>query len=123
MPAIRIEISDQTDRATMLRIRDSVKKAVLVTLAPKEAQFDYVVVCGVVAEYGDGIPFITVDLRPGREEVRKKALVSAVGTILKNEIGVGIEDIYVLFREIPACNHYTGGVSLAEWVPASKLEE
>ncbi|MBA4783456.1 MAG: tautomerase family protein [Rhizobiales bacterium] len=123
MPAIRIEISDQTDRATMLRIRDSVKKAVLVTLAPKETKFDYVTIYGVVAEYGDGIPLITVDLRPGREAVRKKALVDAIAAILKNEIGVTPEDIYVLFREIPASNHFTGGIALKEWVPANRLEE
>ena len=75
MPVIRVEVPDNTDRETMLRIRQGVKQAVLDTLAPKETKYDYVAVSGVVAEIGDGVPLIAVDLRPGREVARKKALV------------------------------------------------
>lgn len=122
MPVIRIELSDETERAVMRRIRLKVKQAVLETLAPKETKYDYVAVSGVVAETGDGVPLITVDLRPGRDAARKKALVDAITAILKAETGVVPEDVYVLFRETPAPDHYTGGVPLKEWVPASELK-
>jgi len=122
MPVIRIEVSDETDRGVMRRIRQGVKQAVLDTLAPKETKYDYVAISGVVAEIGDGVPLIMVDLRPGREVARKKALVDAIAAILKAEINVEPEDVYVLFRETLAADHYTGGVPLKEWVPASELE-
>jgi phenylpyruvate tautomerase PptA (4-oxalocrotonate tautomerase family) len=60
-------------------------------------------------------------LRPGRGADRKKALADAIAAILKTELNVDARDIYVLFRETPAENHYTGGVPLPPWVPASEL--
>ena len=39
----------------------------LQTLAPKEAKYDYVAIREVLGEIGDGVPIVTVDLRPGRE--------------------------------------------------------
>ena len=48
------------------------------TLAQKETKYDYVAVSEVFGEIGDGVPLITVDLRPGREAERKKALVDTV---------------------------------------------
>ena len=105
----------------MRSIRQRVKQAVLETLAPKETKYDYVAVYGVVAEVGDGVPLIQVDLRPGREVARKKALVDAIAIILKDELNIVQEDVYVLFRETAALDHYTGGVPLKEWVPASDL--
>ena len=66
------------------------------------------------------MPLITVDLSPGREPARKKALVDALSAILKTELDVAAEDVYVLFRETPAENHYCGGTSLQAWVPADK---
>ncbi|MEM8796078.1 MAG: tautomerase family protein [Pseudomonadota bacterium] len=122
MPVIRIDVPDDVPRETMLRIRSGVKQAVLDTLAPKETKYDYVSVCGVVAEIGDGVPLISVDLRPGREVERKKALVDAIAAILKQELNVVAEDVYVLFRETEAPDHYTGGEPLKEWVPASLLK-
>jgi phenylpyruvate tautomerase PptA (4-oxalocrotonate tautomerase family) len=69
-------------------------------------------------EIGDGLPLVTVDLRPEREAERKKALVDAIAKILQIELGVVPTDLYVLFRESSAENHYTGGTPLPPWVPA-----
>ena len=120
MPVIRIEVPKPTDDATQRRIRLAAKEAVLRTLAPKEAKYDYVAVREVVADIGDGVPLVTVDLRPGREPERKKALVDAISEVLNAELGVDPTDVYVLFRENPAENHYCGGTPLPPWVPADK---
>jgi phenylpyruvate tautomerase PptA (4-oxalocrotonate tautomerase family) len=118
MPVIRVEVPEQTPQETKKAIRDGVKAAVLKTLAPKETKYDYVGVREVFGEIGDGLPLITVDLRPGREQERKQALVDAISAILYEQLGVVRQDVYVLFRETPAKNHYTGGEPLPDWVPA-----
>ena len=92
------------------------------TLAPKETKYDYVAVREVFGEIGDGVPLVTVDLRPGREPERKKALVDAIAKLLNTELNVEPADVYVLYRENPAENHYCGGTPLAPWVPASELD-
>jgi len=121
MPVIRVEVPEGTKQDTKRRIREGVKQAVLDTLAPKETKYDYVAVREVFGDIGDGVPLITVDLRPGREPERKKALADAIATLLKSELNVEPQDVYVLYRENPAENHYCGGEPLAAWVPASEL--
>ena len=120
MPVIRIEVPEGTPSETKRRIREAVKDAVLKTLAPKETKYDYVAVREVFGEIGDGLPLVTVDLRPGRESERKKALVDAIADVLKAQLQVDPEDLYVLFRETPAVGHYTGGTPLPDWVPADR---
>ena len=122
MPVIRIEVPEGTQQDTKRRIHEGAKQAVLDTLAPKETKYDYVAVREVFAEVGDGVPLITVDLRPGREAERKKALVDALAKLLKTELNVEPQDVYVLYRENPAENHYCGGEPLPAWVPASELD-
>jgi len=120
MPVVRVEVPHGTRLEVQKRVRTAVKQAVLETLAPKEAKYDYVAVREVVGEIGDGVPLVTVDLRPGREPERKKALVDAIGGVLQTELGVDPSELYVLFRENPAENHYTGGEPLPAWVPADQ---
>jgi len=120
MPVIRVEIPEGTPKETKKNIRGGVKQAVLDTLAPKETKYDYVGIREVFGVIGDGVPLVTVDLRPGREPERKKALVNAIAAILKTELGVAPEDVYVLFRENPAENHYCDGEPLPGWVPADQ---
>ncbi len=117
MPVIRIEVPAGTPVGTQQAIRVAVKAAVLKTLAPKETKYDYVAVREAVGEIGDGVPLVEIDLRPGREPERKKALVDAIADILHDTMGIAAADIYVLFRENPAENHYCGGKPLAAWVP------
>ena len=121
MPVIRIEIPEGVSVATKRRIRKGAKQAVLDTLAPKETKYDYVAVREVFGEIGDGVPLVTVDLRPGREAERKKALADALATLLNEELNVAPQDVYVLYRENPAENHYCGGEPLVPWEPASEL--
>ncbi|MFK7965228.1 MAG: 4-oxalocrotonate tautomerase family protein [Burkholderiaceae bacterium] len=121
MPVIRVEVPEGTTPTVKRNIRLGVKQAVLDTLAPKETKYDYVAVSEVFADIGDGVPLVTVDLRPGREADRKKALVDAIAALLKTELNIDPKDLYVLFRENPAENHYTGGQPLPPWVPASEL--
>ena len=45
-------------------------------------------------------------------------VVDAIAEILNDTMGVEATDIYVLFRETTADNHYTGGTPLDPWVPA-----
>lgn len=123
MPVIQIQVSDETSRDTMKRIRKRVRQAVLDTLAPKETGCDYVTICGVVAETGDGVPLIQIDLRPGREQARKRALIDAISRILSDEIDVAAEDLYVLFREFEARHHYKGATQLRDWIPVNDLYE
>ena len=118
MPVIRVEVPSGTPADTQEAIRIAVKAAVLQTLAPKETKYDYVAVREVVGEIGDGVPLVEVDLRPGREPERKKALVDAIAGILNDTMGVEAIDVYVVFRENPAENHYCGGAPLAPWAPA-----
>jgi phenylpyruvate tautomerase PptA (4-oxalocrotonate tautomerase family) len=118
MPVIRIEVPEGTPTEAKKAIREDVKAAVLTTLAPKETKYDYVAVREVFGEIGDGLPLVTVDLRPGREVARKQALVDAISAVLKSRLQVSPEDVYVLFRETPAPGHYTGGTPLPAWVPA-----
>ncbi len=120
MPVIRIEVPEGTGTESKRKIREKIKQAVLKTLAPKETKYDYVAIREAFAEIGDGLPLVEVDLRPGREAERKKALVDAIAAVLYDELQVKPEDIYVLYRENPAKNHYTGGTPLPDWVPADK---
>lgn len=120
MPVIRIEVPEDTHREKKAAIREKVKDAVLKTLAPKEAKYDYVAIRGAYGMIGDGLPLVEVDLRPGREPARKKALVDAIAAVLEAELGIDPQDVYVLFRETPAENHYTGGTPLPAWVPADE---
>ena len=104
MPVIRIEVPEGTPVETKRQIREGTKQAVLDTLAPKETKYDYVAVREVFAEIGDGVPLITVDLRPGREAERKKALADAIAQLLQKELDVNATDVYVLYRD---CLLYT----------------
>lgn len=121
MPVIRIEVPEGTSQEIKHRLRLGCKQAVIDTLAPKETKYDYVAVREVFGEIGDGLPLITVDLRPGREADRKKALNDAIAELLKTELNIAAADVYVLYRETPAENHYCGGTPLPAWVPASNL--
>ncbi|MBA4740727.1 MAG: tautomerase family protein [Burkholderiales bacterium] len=121
MPIIRITVPEGTASSKKDLIRTDIKSAVLRTLAPKETKYDYVSVSEAYGVIGDGLPVVDVDLRPGRSPERKKALVDEIALILLDTLSVKAEDIYILFRENPAENHYTGGTPLPEWRPASDL--
>ena len=120
MPIVRVELPEGTPTEVKAEARNRVKQAVLDTLAPKESKYDYVAIREVFGEIGDGVPVVMVDLRPGREESRKEALAHAIAAALGDVAGIKPEDVYVLFRENPANNHYCGGKPLPGWVPADR---
>ena len=120
MPLIRIDVPEGTETETKQIIHKRVREVVLRTLAPKQVKYDYVSIREAYGIIGDGLPVIDVDLRPGREPERKKGLVDGIAEVLNETMGVKAEDIYCIFRETPASDHYTGGEPLPEWVPADK---
>ena len=120
MPLIRIDVPEGTDTEKKRIIHKKVREVVLRTLAPKQVKYDYVSIREAYGIIGDGLPVIDVDLRPGREPERKKGLVDGIAEVLHETMGVNAEDIYCIFRETPAPNHYTGGEPLPDWVPADK---
>ena len=120
MPLIRIDLPEGVSRKHKTIIHKQVREVVLKTLAPKQVRYDYVSIREAFGVIGDGLPVIDVDLRPGREAKRKKGLVDGIAKVLNETLGIKAEDIYCIFRETPARDHYTGGEPLPEWVPADK---
>ena len=120
MPLIRIDVPEGVSTDIKKQIHSKVREVVLKTLAPKEVKYDYVSIREAFGHIGDGLPVIDVDLRPGRDARRKKALVDGISEVLKETLNITKEDVYCLFRETPAHNHYTGGEPLPEWVPSDE---
>jgi len=73
------------------------------------------------------MPVIRVEVPEGTSQESKRRIRDGVKQAVldtlapKETINVDPRDLYVLFRENPAENHYTGGEPLAPWVPASEL--
>ncbi len=120
MPLIRVSLPEGITNEKKAQIRKRIKNAVLKTLAPKEIKYDYVSIISAHGEIGDGLPVVDIDLRPGRETERKKKLVDQISIILKEILNIEPEDVYCIFREISAENHYTGGKPLPLWVASDK---
>ena len=120
MPLIRIDLPEgvATDKKAVIHQR--VRDVVLKTLAPKEVKYGYVSIREAFGYIGDGLPVIDVDLRPGREPERKKRLVDGIANVLKEILDINPVDVYCIFRETEARDHYTGGKLLPNWVPADK---
>lgn len=115
MPIVRIDLPYGYPEDYKERLRQSAKAAVISALAPPDVRYVYVGVREVFARVGDGVPTVTVDLRPGREADRKPALAQALADSVASVAGIGREHIYVLFRVSEAANHYCGGEPLPEW--------
>ena len=122
MPLIRIDVPEGVSKDIKKQIHIKVREVVLKTLAPKEVKYDYVSIREAFGYIGDGLPVIDVDLRPGRDARRKKALVEGISVVLKETLNITKEDVYCLFRETPAHNHYTGGEPLPEWVASDECK-
>ena len=118
MPIVRIDLPYGYPEDYKERLRQAAKAAVISILAPAETRYVYVGVREAFARVGDGVPTITVDLRPGRAAERKAALAEALADSVSTIAGIGREHIYLLFRETEAANHYCGGQPLADWAPA-----
>ena len=118
MPIVRADIPHGFSDDEKEGLRAAIKDAIVKALAPKETKYIYVAIREVFAKAGDGAPTVTVDLRPGRETERKDALARAIAATFTEAAGIEASDVYLLFRETAAANHYCGGTPLADWVPA-----
>lgn len=117
MPRVSIDIPSGLSSSSIEIVRVRVKKTIYEILTTKEEKYDYVVIREVHAEIGDGAPFISIDLRPGRSSKQKQAFVDIVAEIIFDELGIEREDIYILFRETEAANHFCGGKPISDFVP------
>lgn len=115
MPLVRADIPRGYPDQTKKQLRQAIKEAINKALDPKITKYIYVAIRDVYAEIGDGAPSVTVDLRPGRETERKAALAEFIGEAFAKTLGVDARDVYLLFREAPASDHYCGGKPLPEW--------
>lgn len=117
MPLVRVDIPTGRSDEVKSRLKEAIKAAIIEALDPKITKYVYVGIREVFAELGDGVPSATVDLRPGREVERKAALARGISAALSEALGSKPEDLYLLFRETPAADHYCGGEPLPEWRP------
>ena len=53
-------------------------------------------------------------------EIARASKIRPISEVLKKTLNVSKEDVYCLFRETPAHNHYTGVEPLPEWVPSDE---
>jgi len=125
MPLVRVHIPQGHSDETKERLWRALKDAVDETLSPggksadpRVTKYEYVSIAEAYAPVGAGLPTVTVDLRPGRPPERKAALARAVGEAFRETLDIDPSDIYLLFRETPASDHYCGGEPLPEWQPS-----
>ena len=71
MPLIRIDIPAGISFNIKKEIHTKARQVVIKTLAPKEVKYDYVSIREAFGFVGDGLPVIEVDLRPGRDAIRR----------------------------------------------------
>jgi phenylpyruvate tautomerase PptA (4-oxalocrotonate tautomerase family) len=117
MPVVRVDIPHGHSNDTKAALKEAIRDAIITTIDPKITKYIYIAIRDAYAEFGDGAPLITVDLRPGRETERKAALAESLSKAFTEALGNRPEDLYLLFRETPASQHYCGGQPLPDWQP------
>jgi phenylpyruvate tautomerase PptA (4-oxalocrotonate tautomerase family) len=117
MPVVRVDIPSGQSNETKSALQKAIKESIVAAIDPKITKYIYIAIHDVYAEAGDGAPLVTVDLRPGRETERKAALAEKLSQAFSSTLGTRPEDLYVLFRETPASEHFCGGKPLPEWRP------
>jgi len=118
MPIVQIKLPKGcADEITLEKVRLGVKASVLETLSPKDSRHDYVVVSEAIGKIGDGLPFVLVDMRPGREQERKEAFATFVSECIGNELEIDPRNVFVLYRESDASNFFVGDGFLPGWEP------
>ncbi len=115
MPLVRVDIPEGASDAVKGRLRLAIRDAIEAALDPKITKYIYVSVREAFGEIGHGLPTVSVDLRPGREVERKAALAKGIAGTFEAALGVPESEIYLLFRESPAGDHWCGGEPLPEW--------
>ena len=117
MPLVRVDVPHGYSTESKLKLREAIKGAINTALDPKVTKYIYVSVRDVYAEIGDGAPTVSIDLRPGREVERKQALAQGIAGAFTDVLDIDPKEIYLMFREAPASEHYCGGEPLPDWRP------
>ncbi len=63
------------------------------------------------------MPIITCDIRNGRTKEQKSALATGLSKAVAEATGSGIENIFVVMREMPGFNFVDAGEHVPEYVP------
>jgi len=114
MPFVCLELPQGLARDAVESLRKHVKAAIREHLATRDPRYDYAVIHEGALE--QGFAGVTVDLRPGRTEGQKQGFVDAICRALSDMTGITSENVYVVFREVLAANHYCGGKPIREYV-------
>ncbi len=117
MPVVQVDIPHGHSDRTKADLKKAIKDAIISTIDPKITKYIYITIRDAYAEFGDGAPLLTVDLRPGRETEQKAALAERLSTAFTEVLGSHPDDLYVLLRETPASAHFCGGTPLPDWKP------
>jgi phenylpyruvate tautomerase PptA (4-oxalocrotonate tautomerase family) len=117
MPFVCLELPSSLPRDTASSLRAKIKSAIHQHLATKDPTYDYVVIHEESADFDSAMAGVTVDLRAGRSELQKQTFVDETCEALRQYVGIKRQNVYVLFRESIAANHYCGGKAIGEFVP------
>jgi 4-oxalocrotonate tautomerase family enzyme len=63
------------------------------------------------------MPIITCDIRNGRSKEQKSALAIGLSKAVAEATGSGIENIFLVMREMPGFNFVDAGEHVPEYVP------
>jgi 4-oxalocrotonate tautomerase family enzyme len=63
------------------------------------------------------MPIITCDIRNGRTKEQKSALAMGLSKAVAEATGSGIENIFLVMREMPGFNFVDAGEHVPEYVP------
>lgn len=63
------------------------------------------------------MPIITCDIRNGRTKEQKSALAMGLSKAVAEATGSGIENIFLVIREMPGFNFVDAGEHVPEYVP------
>jgi len=63
------------------------------------------------------MPIITCDIRSGRTKEQKSALAMGLTKAVSEATGIGIENIFLVMREMPGFNFVDAGEHIPDYVP------
>jgi phenylpyruvate tautomerase PptA (4-oxalocrotonate tautomerase family) len=117
MPFVCIELPNKAPRDAVSHLRESIRTAIGEHLATKEHKYDFVMIHEGSVSAEDVMVGLTVDLRPGRTDHQKQAFVDASCNAIRQYLGIKPENVYAVFREVVAANHFCGGKPISAYVP------
>jgi phenylpyruvate tautomerase PptA (4-oxalocrotonate tautomerase family) len=117
LPFVCIELPNKAPRHAVSHLRESIRTAIGEHLATKDHKYDFVMIHEGSVSAEEAMVGLTVDLRPGRTDHQKQAFVDASCNAIRQCLGIKPENVYALFREVVAANHFCGGKPISAYVP------